>query len=267
MTFSHYIKWLSIIVCLLITNLTSFAFSLLGPYANWMQQTNGYRQPADIGGPMDIGEGYRWNVPVVTYEFDQSFTDFFGSNGVAAVESAIAILNDLPPASTIVLTNFPLQALRVNFLGQQNYDYDLKSFALMLLLEQIGISQPTRHVFDLRQWDPIFLTQGYESSWPPETIPNLIIQRNFDPATLEPSHSVNGTYWSGYVFAQGTYSEVIEFLADPMQPNLTAVADFNPVQIASLAGMLSGLMQSGGYYYTGLTRDDVGGWAYLLNTN
>src|SRR6266404_4804702 len=76
-------------------------FALLGPYMNWMAQTNGYRQPGDIGGPMDIGEGYRWNVPVVTYGFDQSFVDYFGSNGVAAVESAIQVLNDLPPASTI----------------------------------------------------------------------------------------------------------------------------------------------------------------------
>src|SRR5207248_1976102 len=37
-------------------------FALLGPYMDWMAQTNGYRQPGDIGGPMNIGEGYRWNV-------------------------------------------------------------------------------------------------------------------------------------------------------------------------------------------------------------
>jgi len=39
------------------------AFSLLGPYADCMQHTNGFRQPGDIGGPMGISEGYRWNVP------------------------------------------------------------------------------------------------------------------------------------------------------------------------------------------------------------
>src|SRR5580658_6978709 len=70
------------------------AFALLGPYESWMQYTNGLRQPGDIGGPMDIGNGYRWNVPVVTYGFDKSFLDFFGTNGVAAVEAAIQILND-----------------------------------------------------------------------------------------------------------------------------------------------------------------------------
>lgn len=60
-------------------------FSLLGPYTDWMSRANGYQQPGDVGGPMDITEGYRWNVPVVTYGFDRSFLDYFGSNGVAAV--------------------------------------------------------------------------------------------------------------------------------------------------------------------------------------
>src|SRR6266404_2657358 len=77
------------------------AFSLLGPFAPWMDVQKGYRQPGDIGGPMNIGEGYRWNIPVITYGFSRSFLDYFGSNGVAAVESAIAIRNQVPPASAI----------------------------------------------------------------------------------------------------------------------------------------------------------------------
>jgi hypothetical protein len=35
------------------------AFSLLGPYTDWMDVTNSFRQPGDIGGQMDIKEGYR----------------------------------------------------------------------------------------------------------------------------------------------------------------------------------------------------------------
>ena len=70
-------------------------------------QTLGYQQPGDIGGPMDINEEYRWNVPVVTYAFDQSFLDYFGSNGVAAVEQAIGVINELPPASSIDLDQLP----------------------------------------------------------------------------------------------------------------------------------------------------------------
>ena len=73
------------------------AFSLLGPYEAWMVPQTGFAQPGDIGGPMNLGQEYRWNVPVLAYAFDQSFLDYFGSNGVAAVESAIGILNSLPP--------------------------------------------------------------------------------------------------------------------------------------------------------------------------
>ena len=52
------------------------AFSLLGPYASWMDEAKSFRQPGgDIGGPMNIDEGYRWNVPVVTYGFDASFLE------------------------------------------------------------------------------------------------------------------------------------------------------------------------------------------------
>jgi hypothetical protein len=123
------------------------AFSLLGPYASWMTPTLGYQQPDDIGGPMDINEEYRWNVPVVTYAFDQSFLDYFGSNGVAAVEQAIGVINDLPPASSIVLTNFLFESRRFNQVAGGQNQCDLKSATLSLLLEQLGLGQPTRYVF------------------------------------------------------------------------------------------------------------------------
>src|SRR6185312_17173619 len=75
------------------------AFALLGPFAPWMSAPLAYQLPGAIGGPMKIGEGYRWNVPVITYGYDKSFTNYFGSNGVVEAESAIQILNSLPPSS------------------------------------------------------------------------------------------------------------------------------------------------------------------------
>src|SRR5262249_11692352 len=115
----RHLKWLILGVWLLLgLPAKSFGFALLGPYADWMQKTNGYYQTGDIGGPMEIGQSYRWNVPVVTYGFDQSFLDYFGSNGVAAVEGAIQILNDLPPASALMLTNFPLDTARYNYTAE-----------------------------------------------------------------------------------------------------------------------------------------------------
>jgi hypothetical protein len=62
----------NIVVSALVGHLSKVqAFALLGPYANWMDVTNGFRQPGDIGGPMNVGEEYRWNVPVVTYGFEK----------------------------------------------------------------------------------------------------------------------------------------------------------------------------------------------------
>ena len=62
--------------CLAITAPCARAFSPLGPYASWMDEAKSFRQTAlDIGGPMNFGEGYRWNVPVVTYGFDSSFLE------------------------------------------------------------------------------------------------------------------------------------------------------------------------------------------------
>ena len=247
------------------------AFALLGPYESWMEETNDFRQPGDIGGPMDIGSGYRWNVPVVTYGFDKSFLDFFGTNGVAAVEGAIQVLNDLPPASQIVLTNYPLNSASVNDQAQAGNLCDLKSATLVLLLEQMGLTQPTRYIFALRQWEPIFITDPSESDWYDGTnwldgiIPNDIVQRNFDPETLSPSFYVNGTLFSGYVLSTyygGQVNDVIAFPDDPVGENNISVADY---------GFSFNFYDDGafspGTFFTGLTEDDVGGLRYLLSTN
>ena len=115
MRIGKWFNWQRLMTVALLTGpVSGFAFSLLGPYADWMDVQKGYQLAGDIGGPMNIGEGYRWNLPVVTYGFDRSFLDYFGSNGVAAVEGAIGILNALPPASSVVLTNYPLATWSFN---------------------------------------------------------------------------------------------------------------------------------------------------------
>lgn len=239
----------------------SQAFSLLGPYADWMYATNGYHQGYDIGGPMDINEGYRWNVPVVTYGFDKSFIEYFGSNGVAAVESAIQIVNDLPPASDIVLSNYPDVTLRENFRAAGYGLYDLKSTTLALLFEQLGLTQPVRNIFDLRQWTPALVPPDAPAdcgepcfAW---AIPNFIIERNFDPDTLSPSLYVNGTVYSGLIeYFSNELTDVLEFPVDPLSVSYSAVGDAFDVDNYGLQP---------GFFYIGFTRDDVGGLRYLFN--
>jgi hypothetical protein len=259
------ISFYVVMACLALglSTLSVRAFSLLGPFEPWMEETNGLRQPGDIGGPMDITNEYRWNVPVVTYGFDQSFLDYFGTNGVAAVESAIQILNDLPPASQIVLTNYPFYSQHVNYQALALGLWDLKSETLSLLLEQVGLASPTRYVLVLRQWDPVFIPPqylytypySYQNYWPDWVYPDFIAQRNFDPQTLDASQYVNDTLYTAYIVSKNNQNTIVPITADPFAPSYTAVAD----------GTYGGSLAGG--FYTGLTYDDVGGLAYLLSTN
>jgi hypothetical protein len=240
------------------------AFSLLGPYESWMQISNCFQlpvtvlywKPGDVGGPMCISNGYRWNVPVVTYGFDQSFLNFFGTNGVAAVEGAIEILNELPASSSVVLTNFSDDSQLINAQAQAQSLYDLQSVTLSLLLEQLGLASPTRSVYVMRAWTPLF-SEGYGDSgnWPEGIIPQYIVMRYYDPETQSPTAWVNGflyvgTVWSGFPFNVDE-AEIIPVAVDVGAPLYSAVADNR--------------LNFGGFY-TGLTADDVGGLSYLFST-
>src|SRR5262245_4432139 len=78
------------------------AFSLLGPLDPTFQTTAiGYGLASDIGGPMNLGEGYRWNLRTIYVGFDPSFMHFFGAQGSNAVMQALKILSDLPPMSKL----------------------------------------------------------------------------------------------------------------------------------------------------------------------
>jgi hypothetical protein len=241
------------------------AFSLIGPFEPWMDLTNGYRLPAiDIGGPMPLEQEYRWNVPLITYGFDKSFVEYFGSSGVAAVEQAFQILNDLPAASQMALNEFPTVAPKFNLSAYFNWFFDLKSVTLVLLLEQLGLAQPTRNAFVLRKWNDIFWERSQQSWWPPGIIPEYVLERNFDPSTLTPSPRVNETLLFGIVWAGGTngsfpmWAEAYDAPVDALAPSLTAVADY---QIANWQDY------RGGRYFNTISRDDAGGIKYLLSTN
>jgi len=225
------------------------AFSLLGPYQSWMTPTNGFQLAGDIGGPMNLGEGYRWNVPVLTYSFDQSFLDFYGSSGVAAVESAIQILNNLPPASQINLNAFPFDARQENYRAAAGALIDLKSETLFLLLQQLGLAQPQRFMYCIHGFSDI----GGSSN-------AVVVMRSFDPFTFVPTNVLNGTLFTSNLIWQidnGGQVEDVNITAIPVDPVAstdTAVAD-------GWAGTSPGCL------YTGLTRDDAGGLRYLLQTN
>ena len=245
-------KWFSwqplMVAALFAGSVGGFAFSLLGPYADWMDVQKGYQLPGDIGGPMNIGEGYRWNLPVVTYGFDRSFLDYFGSNGVAAVEGAIGILNALPPASSITLTNYPLAIWSVNYTAEALNLVDLKSVTLFFLLEQMGLADPRRYAFCIRDFQPHPSGTNYTFG---------VIERNFDPASAQPSIYLNGEPYTYFIDV---------FALSPPPTNVFCEAVIVPVdpQGGALAPAATG-QSTPGLFLTGLSRDDVGGLRYLLS--
>lgn len=234
------------------------AFSLLGPFAVdangqvWQVTRIGYNQPGDIGGPMNAaaGEEYRWNTPNIFYAYDDSFLAFFGMRGVEEVEKAIKILNDLPPASVLDVNAYPMTAERVNYRAAALGISDLKSWTLSTILEQIGLTCPSRWVFCLRN--------RYQPG--PDRFPVFftVIRRNFDPITAAESPYINGRLWTYTAITDPDDvppgSQVINSVVDPLD-----FGRFDPV--AAVQQGFTGF--SPGSYFTGLTRDDVGGIKFI----
>lgn len=240
------------------------AFSMLGPFDSQYQVTQlsyqtrfiNYNEGPSIasdsplGGPMNLGEEYRYNIPTLTYAFDQSFLDYFGSNGVFAVEQAIAIMNGISNVSAYSpdLSEVPLEATRVNYRANALELIDLKSAALHCLVEQLGLADPVRYTWTLRAraLPPGLSCPFYDY---------LVIKRNFDPVNWEPTSYVNATlytYFIGEFCPVVDAAEAFETRVDPLSEFYTAVASPNFWY---------------GTFFTGLTRDDIGGLRYLLRTS
>ena len=226
-------------------------FALNGPFKTWQLATLGYQLAGDIGGPQNVSEAYRWNVPVVTYAFDQSFIFFFGSNGMAAVDAAMSYINAVTNANQINLDDFPLQTRQRNFLAHDAGLLDVKSFALAAVLGELGLAAPERWTWLIRE------------RFPAPTFTNYLVNRfNFDPYTWQPSSYVNGTLYP--------YTIQDPVPNDPLNPAYADAVETYPsvgISLAAAGGVEGKSSLGAGDFFTGLTRDDVGGLRFLLNTN
>ena len=95
-------SWAPALVCAAVQSAS--AFSIFGPAESWQVPTldyvtRFYYGSTELGGPKNFGEGSRINTPIVTYGYDITFLTYFGAKGVAAIDSAMAVLNALPASS------------------------------------------------------------------------------------------------------------------------------------------------------------------------
>ncbi len=218
---------------------TAGAFSLRGPVAPW--QTPRINYPPAFG-PMNINEEYRLNVPVLYYGYTAEFYSYFGAQGSEAIDEAVAILNDIPPIDGIAIDDYPLESGRYNLRAEALNLWDIKSVALTSMLNMRGLDDSTRYVFTVRNhWEA-----------PPGIHNYHVIKRNFDPISLRPSNYINGELW--------TYNGIIpvfinRFRVDPLKRYFSKR---DPV--SSLSAIRPG------YFWTQLTRDDIGGLKHIYRS-
>jgi len=225
------------------------AFSMYGMSYSWQTDDLGYADASIL--VRNLGDEYRINTPIVTYGFDSTFIDYFGLEGMKAVDEAFKLMNNLPAASkmTTNLTEFLLSGdLQINQTAESLYLLDLKSATLSMILTHLGLAPSERNVFDLR----------FRIAVPNTTcIFNYgVILRNFDPITWEPSEYINGTRYTYRILESDDCSSADAY---DLPVAVHTSNDANP-PASSILNFVNY-----GSYYLGLTRDDAGGLRYLYS--
>lgn len=251
---SRAIKSICATLVITFTVSSAFAFSLVGPFTEYQTTEIGYDVDDDFGGPMNLGEGYRWNIKTITWGFDDDFLLYFGNPGSNALYEAMEILNGLRPFSKMsaTLSEFPTDTMRINHVAAALGLMDLKSATLGLMMGQLGLTAPERYVWALRSRQDVDGTVQY-----------LVIMRNFDPVRRVPTPYVNDVLYTYAIidpipFQGGSFADAVEIPVDPdaLRP-FSSVASFDDLMRGE--NPVFGV----GNYWTGLTRDDFGGLRYL----
>lgn len=270
----------------------AFGFALSGPLPTsaggepWQVVTIGYAvgnvqsgqvgSPTfyqDIAGPHNIGEEYRRNTPYMYYAYDANFFGFFGLAGATNCDAAFGVFNALTNVSSYspALGEFPPNSQSLNPSAQSLYLTDLKSTTMHLIVEQLGLIQPERFTWTLHD--------RFKPTGCPLTTTYLVVQRNFDVLDtplnqLQYSPYVNDILYSYYITeicdisTPPTKAVTHPFATDPTAWQYSSVAanDYNFYSDPyNLPTGVFGLNIGG--FYTGLTKDDVAGLRYLLNSN
>jgi hypothetical protein len=227
----------------------------------------------DIAGPHNIGEEYRRNTPFMYYAYDANFLGFFGLAGATNCDAAFSVFNALTNVSTYsaALNEFPPNSQDLNPAASALYLTDLKSTTMHLIVEQLGLIQPERFTWTLHDR---FVPPGC-----PLTTTYLVVQRNFDVLDtplnqIQYSPYVNDVLYSYYITEicsipnPPTKAVTHPFATDPTAWQYSSVAanDYNIYPDPYNLPLGNYGLRIGGYY-TGLTKDDVAGLRYLLNSN
>ena len=267
------IKIISLVALLAVGLPSAWGFALLGPLQGnpggepWQQIVIGHHLPGDIGGVHNLGEEYRRVTPFIYYAYNASFLDYFGLAGTTNCDAAFAIMNsaigtnnlvgtDKVSSYTPALDEFTFDSQSYNSTAQALFLLDIKSVTLSLLMEQLGAAQPERYTWTLHDrlagnGSPCYLTVTY-----------IVIMRNFNILDTP----LNEVQYSPYVNDILYTYYIQEFCTGVANLAQTVPVPVNGGASQVFSAVASFGIQRGGFY-TGLTKDDVAGLRYLINSN
>src|SRR5579862_2307147 len=149
--------WLAALAVLVLGRESALAFAPEGPIGNgpdaWQTLEVGYNVPGlDLSAVKAAGQEFRRNTPIMYYAADYNFFQYFGLDGLKALDNAFFFYNGLTNLSLYSsnLVEFPTEAQRINQRAEAFDLTDLKSAVMGLMTEQLGLWQPVRAVWVLR---------------------------------------------------------------------------------------------------------------------
>ncbi|MBC8325180.1 MAG: hypothetical protein H8E27_06100, partial [Verrucomicrobia subdivision 3 bacterium] len=250
----------------------------------------------DLGGPKELKHFFRWNNPYLTYTFDQSFVRYFGLEGMDAVHDAFRVVNDFfVPADGSYNGVSSIDFARDGYLSNYNTTWlnttaqnaqiiDIKSLALGMLVNHLGVGNPHRYAFTVRG----ISTNATATQWSFN-----VRLKNFDPVTWQPTDVINGVQYSyrlihdappqaGGPITVPTFVDMEEFTTDTSGNAWSSVAGIVDAFYGNTAIYWTDTptLFNFGVYYDGrnamggqyqprhaLTYDDVGALKYMYRTN
>ncbi|MSU31829.1 MAG: hypothetical protein EXS25_04040 [Pedosphaera sp.] len=250
------------VVLLQVVGLRVQAFSLLGPFSSWQTPDIGYDTvfaAFEQGGPRLRGDEYRLSTPIVTYGVDGSFAEYFGERGMQAIDDAFNVFNAITNVSAMSenLTEYPMKSDGVNPTAKVLGLLDLKTTVMAQTLASMGLTAPDRWCWSVRSRD----------AGPPPTY--SVANFNYDPVSGRPSRYVNETLYS-YVIREifddsgaPVLWDAREIPVDSANPTIALASMVNNAVQATGDDRLIRAVNPVGRYFTGLTRDDMGGLRYI----
>ena len=153
------------------------------------------------GTPKDKFRFFRLNTPYLTYGFHESFVQYFGAEGVVAIDESMRVVNDFfIPEDGSYSGMSDLDLIKHGFSGNfatwwrnqtaanENL-IDLKSLTLGMVVNRLGLGNPHRYAFT---------AYGVDTTDTATTSQAIFRTKlnNYDPLTLEQTDRINDIQYS-----------------------------------------------------------------------